>query len=66
MKKDLRGAAKTTHAINEYGGNRGMKAGLKKFADDNRKLGYQEAISDLRRASVINRLLGNIPKSSSK
>ena len=66
MGKVLRGAAKITHAINSYGGNRGMKAGLTKFANDNMEIGYRKAVSDIRRASVINRLLGNIPKSRSK
>ena len=66
MGKILRGAAKITHAINEYGGNRGMEVGLTKFANDNQKLGYQKAISDMKRLSFMDRLLGTIPKSRNR
>lgn len=66
MGKTLRGAAKITHNINKYGGNRGMEAGLTKFANDNQRLGYQKAISDMQRLSFMDRLLGNIPKRRSK
>ena len=66
MGKILRGAAKITHAINEYGGNKGMAAGLTKFANDNQKLGYQKALSDVQRLSIFDRLFGNYPRLKNK
>lgn len=66
MGMKLRGAAKITHAINEYGGNNGMIAGLKKFANDNRDLGYRKAVSEMQSASIIDRLLVNLPKRRNK
>ena len=63
MGKILRGAAKITHSINEYGGNKGMAAGLTKFANDNQRIGYQKAVSDMQRLSFLDCLLGNLSKS---
>jgi hypothetical protein len=66
MKKRLRGAAKITHAINNYGGNKGMNAGLIKFAKDNQNLGYQKAFSEIQQMSFIERLFVNTPKARNK
>ena len=57
MGKKLQGAAKITHSINEYGGNNGMVAGLKKFQRDSMKKGYEAGYQDgLRRVSIFGSL----------
>ena len=64
MDKLLKGAADITHSINEYGGNNGMREGLKKIAADSRRSGQQEGFQRginyaLQKLSLLERIAGH-------
>lgn len=56
MKKNLQGSAAFTHGLNEFGGNKGMKEGLRKLTNNAYSAGYRDG---LKKGSLLN-IIGNL------